>query len=98
MYTLYSQSPKNGPELDIIAKELGVELRKIRRVLGVLWAASSFKTVRAVDGYNALAGHFLENKAKANCNGLCRRLASFSFVNDPGTMLRCFGGNCKSVT
>ena len=48
MYTLYHRSPKNCRELAEHAQQLEVNLQTIGRVLDVRWAASSFRTVKAV--------------------------------------------------
>jgi len=59
LYALYSQSPKCQRELAECAKELDVQLSRIKRVLDVRWVASSCRTVTAVwRSYKALYEHF----------------------------------------
>ena len=59
--SIYSKSPKNQRELEDKAKELNAHLQNIGRVLDVRWAASSFRTVKAVwNSYKALHSHFSE--------------------------------------
>lgn len=48
LYTLYSQSPKNSHSLESACHELGLKFKKVGRILGMRWIASSFNTVRAI--------------------------------------------------
>ena len=56
-YTVYNQ-PKAQRELAQCAASLDVALKKIGRVLGTRWAASSFRTVDSIwESYPALVQH-----------------------------------------
>jgi hypothetical protein len=48
LYSLYSQSPTAQRGLETCAAQLDLQLKKIGRVLGTRWAASSFRSVQAV--------------------------------------------------
>lgn len=89
VYSLYSQSPANTAELESIAASLGVELRKIGRVLDTRWAASSYRSLSAVwGGFKALHSHFLSGSTaskksstqRATYKGLATTLSSKHFV------------------
>lgn len=59
VYSLYSRSPKTQKQLETAAKELSRQLRKIGRVLGTRWVASSFRTVDAMwNNFEALVAHW----------------------------------------
>jgi len=42
LYSYYHQSPKNSRALDEACLEVGIEMKKIGRILNVRWSASSF--------------------------------------------------------
>ncbi|KAF3835658.1 hypothetical protein F7725_028216 [Dissostichus mawsoni] len=86
-------SPKNLRELDA---EVGVCLRKIGRVLGIRWVASSFRTVNAVwTMYAALYHHLTSASVDVNRSsndrcmyeGLAAKLTSVAFVKNLGLMM-----------
>ena len=65
LYSVYNL-PKAQRELACCASELGIKVKKIGRVLGVRWAASSFQTVEAIWSncsglYPALVSHCKES-------------------------------------
>jgi OTU-like cysteine protease len=97
LYSLYSQSPKTQRQLEEVADDLGVRLRKIGRVLNTRWVASSFLTVAAVwNNFEALAGHFqsaactqsphFDKSLQPKYSGLMKKLCSPQFVKDLGLM------------
>jgi hypothetical protein len=58
LYKVYSMSPKNQRELNIIAESLSTELLKVQKVLDVRWVFSSFVAVKdALSDFNALHRH-----------------------------------------
>lgn len=93
LYTIYSQSPKNSRALECVCHELGLKFKKVGRVLGMRWVASSFNTVRAYrlwDSYEALYRHFKTSCEDPNLTatflGLKRKLESPEFLLDLGLM------------
>jgi hypothetical protein len=48
LYSLYSRSPKNKIQLSECAVDVDEQLRKIGRILGVRWVASSFRSFRCM--------------------------------------------------
>lgn len=89
LYSLYSQSPSAQRELEDVASPLGVELKKIGRVLDTRWAASSYRSLSAVWGnYKALYAHFTASSTnssktstqRASFKGLANTLSSKQFV------------------
>lgn len=102
LYKVYSMSPKNQRELEIVAKSLSVELMRIQRVFDVRWAFSSFISVKAVlRDFGALYAHFSQcaspdsdraSKEKSKYIGLVKKLQSWSFVSETCMLkdaLRC---------
>lgn len=96
LYSTYSMSPKNTRQLLTCANELGLQLRKIGKMLDTRWVASSFRTVGAVwNDFKALSQHFLkastdstrDSKERSKYVGLHGKLTSYSFVNDLAIML-----------
>ena len=96
LYALYSQSAKNNRELQEASTELHSCLKKIGRIFGVRWVASSFRAVQAVwVSYAALHVHFVtasmdqsrEAKERAMFAGLARKLSSQVFVKNLALML-----------
>ncbi|XP_026821312.1 E3 SUMO-protein ligase KIAA1586-like [Rhopalosiphum maidis] len=57
LYAYYHQSPKNSMGLDKSCVEVGIEMKKIGRVLNVRWSASSFRTIKAI--WNNYPGIYL---------------------------------------
>lgn len=95
LYSLYSQSAKNMRAVEAASKELGTQILRIGRVLGVRWIASSFRTVKAVWlSYQALHLHFqkaaidtsLDQSARNTFTGLIKRLESPEFLCDLALM------------
>lgn len=97
LYTLYSRSPKMHNQLQVVAKELDLQLKKIGRVLNTRWVASSFRTVQAVwNNFEALAAHFkiaadpksdrYDGAFASKYVGLRKKLCSPEFVADVGLM------------
>ena len=95
LYALYSQSPKCQRELAECAKELDVQLSRIKRVLDVRWVASSCRTVTAVwRSYKALYEHFsrkaadasLGSRERSKFQGLAKKLESPVFIKNLGMM------------
>ena len=95
LYFLYSMSPNNRRLLDQTASELGVQVRKIGKMLDVRWVASSFRAVKAVwDGYAALYRTFSTaaddpsrtSKVRAEFAGLARHLESDTFLQNLALM------------
>lgn len=88
LYTIYSASPKNRRALEQCAAEVGSELLKIGRILGVRWVASSFRSVKAVwVSYAALHAHFssshtasIDAKDRAMFSGMAKKLSSSAFL------------------
>ncbi|XP_027132754.1 E3 SUMO-protein ligase KIAA1586-like [Larimichthys crocea] len=95
VYTVYHRSPKNTRELAQHAEELEIHVQKIGRVLDVRWAASSFRTVKAVwNSYRALHHHFSaasvdctrDENEKAMYRGLMTKMETQEFLCDLGLM------------
>ena len=97
LYSLYSRSPKTQTLVEIAAKELDQQFRKIGRVLGTRWVASSFRTIKAVwKSFDALAEHFriaadrtsphYDSACASKFVGLRKKLCSPEFVFDLGVM------------
>lgn len=96
MYSLYSASPKNQNELITIGNELSISLKKIGRILGTRWVASSARSVKAIwSNYPALVQHF-ENaavnsnrttKERSKYSGLKLYITNKSFVLNTGMLL-----------
>lgn len=94
LYSVYSYSPKAQRELEQCASAVGSQLRKIGRVLGVRWVASSFQSLEAVwISYAALHSHSYESdssqsaKHKATYAGIRTTLESKEFVHSLAVML-----------
>ena len=67
LYSVYNL-PKAQRELACCASELDIKVKKIGRVLGVRWAASSFRTVEAIwSNYPALVSHCKESIVEFFC-------------------------------
>lgn len=95
LYSLYSRSPKNKIQLSECATDVDEQLRKIGRIFGVRWVASSFRTVSAVwDNFQALCCHFerasqddqRDGKERSMFLGLLNRIRSPEFLIDLGVM------------
>lgn len=95
LYALYHASSKNARELAACAVSIDVQMRRIGRVLGTRWVASSYRTVKAIwDGYPALAKHLKQasndprrdSREKKKYNSLFKTLVSECFVLDLGLM------------
>jgi hypothetical protein len=89
LYSLYSLSNKNRHALEKAAVAVGVELRKIGRLLDTRWVSSSFRAVKAVlNDYAALHKHFseasldhgLDSKERSVFAGLAKKLSSPVFL------------------
>ena len=86
----YSQFCKNQEELEACAKDLGVVLKKLGRVVDTRWTAFYLRVAKAVwVSYPALAEHFssphMKNKAKFE--GLLSTLQSTTFLRNLAIML-----------
>ena len=58
---MYSLSPKNQREIELIAEDLALELMKVQKVFDVRWVFSSFMSVTAwLRDLPALHAHFVE--------------------------------------
>ena len=95
LYSLYSQSPKSVRALQSVSDELNMQIRKVGRVLGVRWAASSFRTVNTVGMfYKASHMYFetassdttVESAAKIKFRSLAKQLASPEFLSNLALM------------
>jgi len=84
LYAYYHQSPKNSMGLDKSCVEVGIEMKKIGRVLNVRWSTSSFRTIKAI--WNNYSGIYLHvSKAcDAVSNGIRNKLESSSFLEELG--------------
>jgi len=61
VYKVYSLSPKNQREIELIAGDLALELMKVQKVFDVRWVFSSFMSVTAwLRDLPALHAHFVE--------------------------------------
>ncbi|XP_060871359.1 E3 SUMO-protein ligase KIAA1586-like [Metopolophium dirhodum] len=60
LYAYYHQSPKNSMGLDKSCVEVGIEMKKIGRVLNVRWSASSFRSIKAI--WNNYPGIYLHSR------------------------------------
>lgn len=96
LYSLYSASPKNANELHNCAASVGIQVKKIGRLLGVRWVASSARAVLAVwHNYPALQKHFeaasndpnRTQSDKAQYKGLKAGITEVAFVSNMGLML-----------
>ena len=88
LYTVYTMSPKNQAELNVIAEALSIELMKVQKIFDVRWVFSSFVAVRAIlRDYAALHRYFLESSENTNRNskerskykGLDKKLQTWFF-------------------
>lgn len=92
LYSFYSASPKNTRAIQDISSELHTQFQKIGRVLGVRWASSSLRTVKAVwTSYKALYTHFsrgaetcTKNAERAVFLGMKKKLETAEFLKDLG--------------
>jgi len=58
LYSYNDQSPKNSRALDEACLEVGIEMKKIGRILNVRWSASSFCTIKAIwENYPGIHKH-----------------------------------------
>ena len=91
LYALYSQSPKNQQALKDCALDLDVVFRKLGRVLGTRWAASSLRAAKAIwQCYPALAAHFASSDHgahQAKFEGLHSTLVSCTFLRNLSVIL-----------
>lgn len=94
LYSIYSQSPKAQRELETCAAAVGAELKKIGRVLGVRWVASSYQALSAVwSSYAALYAHScssdsaMSKKHQASYSGIKNALASKELLHSLAVML-----------
>lgn len=88
-------STKNQRALHDCASALGVQLKRIGRILDVRWVASSYRAVHAVwQSYTALHMHFSESSAdqsvdakeRATFRGLAKKMQSAAFVHNLAIM------------
>jgi hypothetical protein len=97
LYCVYHMSPRNRTELHACARELGVQLLAIGKMLDTRWIASSVRTIRAVwQNYAALHAHFVraseaqnsgrDSKERAMYAGLAKRISTHEFVGNLGTL------------
>jgi hypothetical protein len=81
LYSYYHQSPKNSRALDEACLVVGIEMKKIGRILNVRWSASSFRTIKAIwENYPGIHKHvsqILEIELK-------KKLKSSSFLEELG--------------
>lgn len=87
VYKVYSMSPKNEREIDLIAAEMSIELMKIQKVFDVRWVFSTFMSVKALlRDLPALYQHFSQlsspdsqrnGKEKAKFSGQAKKLQSW---------------------
>lgn len=84
IYAIYHQSNKNQTRLlETVAKELEIEIIKIRRVMGPRWAARSLQAATAVwHAYPLLYMQF-----SCSYSGLAKRLANINFLQDLALMI-----------
>lgn len=70
--------------LDKSCVEVGIEMKKIGRVLNVRWSASSFRTIKAI--WNNYPGIYLHVSKTHNVtsNGIKKKLESSSFLEELG--------------
>lgn len=94
LYSVYSQSPKAQRELEQCSSAVGSQLKRIGRVLGVRWVASSYTSLEAVwTSYAALHSHSFESnsspstKHQASYTGIRKVLESQEFVHSLAVML-----------
>ena len=95
IYKVYSQSPKNQREIDIIANSMSIHFLKVKKVFDVRWVFSSFVAIKAVlRDFPALHRHFTESsesqknaKDKSKFKGLAKKLQSWLFLAET-TMLK----------
>lgn len=86
IYAYYHQSPKNARSLDESCVEVGIEMKKIGRVLNVRWSASSFRTIKAIWGnYPGIYLHVSKTR-DATTNGIRKKLESSSFLEELGLL------------
>ena len=97
VYKVYSMSPKNQREIEMIAGSLSVELMKVQKVFDVRWVFSSFMSVTALlRDLPALYEHFNKlsspesdrsGKEKSKYSRLAKKLRSW-FVVAEACMLK----------
>jgi hypothetical protein len=79
LYAYYHQSLNNLRGLDKSCVEIGIEMKKIGRVLNVRWLASSFRTIKAVwNNYPVIYLH-VSKEHDAISNGIRSKLESSFF-------------------
>jgi hypothetical protein len=89
LHAYFSQSPKNGRALEVVAAELHVVLLKIGRIFDVRWLSSSYRSINAVwQSLPALLKLFqgkttdstAQSKDRAKATGMVRKMQSWAFV------------------
>ena len=91
IYCCHSYFAKLQPELQQIASELKIKIKKMGKVFDVRWVASSRRAVNAlVHNYAAFCLHFeqlseskfLRTHHRAMYNGMIRKMSTVQFVED----------------
>lgn len=76
LYSYYHQSPKSSRALDEACLEVGIEMKKIGRILNVRWSASSFRTIKAIwENYPGIHKHMSQTFE----TGLKKKIRIFFF-------------------
>lgn len=84
LYVYYHQSPKNSMGFDKSCIVVGIEMKKIGRVLNVRWSASSFRTLKAIwNNYPGIYLHVSKTHAVTS-NKIRKQLESSSFLEELG--------------
>lgn len=95
LYSLYSRSPKNQRELEKCSKDVEEVVKRIGRVFGTRWVASSYRAVSTVwDNYSSLSSHFekaatdisRDAKERSMFRGLSNRMKSPAFLSSLALM------------
>ena len=102
LYKIYSMSPKNQREIDLIAAEFLIELMRVQKVFNVRWVFSSFTSVKALlRNFPALFRHFSQlsspeserkSKEKSKFSGFAKKLQSWYVIAESCMLkdaLRC---------
>ncbi|KAL4127544.1 hypothetical protein QTP88_011711 [Uroleucon formosanum] len=81
LYSYYHQRPKNSRALDEACLKIGIEMKKIGRILNVRWSASSYRTIKVVwENYPGIHKHVSQTLEP----GLKKKLESSSFLEELG--------------
>ena len=98
LHNIYSYSSKMQRQLNDVARNLHVHLKKIGKVFDVRWVASSYRTANAIwSDYGALVKHFNElsrddivkSNERYTYSGIVSKLTTKEFIQDLALVKDC---------